>query len=662
MSYADARLDLTSMPVACLTGPNGAGKSALLDAVTWTLWETSRSSSDELIRLGQNEMWVEVTFGLEGQEYRVKRSRLKSSSKGLAKSSLDLQMLKADGNSLSLTCPTIRQTQQRICHLLAMDYQTFVNSVYLRQGKADEFTTKQPAERKQVLAEILGLSYFDKLQDLAKDKSKELKAKSEVLETTLKALPDIEQKLEEVINELALANTAVKNVSEKLAFYGNSLASVETRWSQINQSKEKRAGGQSRIAELTSDIHALSHAHEETQQKLSELQALIAASPEIAQQAQELACLKAQKQDLEQKTLQLQQVTTRRLELQSSLASAQSRLEVELEHRQDELKELKEKKAQLLKQTADQQTQEAAYLKLKELLVSETDLAQKQETYIQLTNRASELQAQIIESKIRLDAHLEQKQTAQEELESIIASSHLVEEEGLGLAIEAQKLDKLETEFELVEEKGLAVKSELELSANQVKDLRLRQQENQEKMHTLEETSSSSTCPLCCAPIVDRHAVINHYQQQNKAIGNQIAELEETTGQLEHSRANLRKRYLELRKQLDTRKSLDIRIGQFDEKVSAVERAKASHQSLATEICHLKARLNDQDYAQIERESLVAVKAELYKLDFDPVIYANLQSQIRMQRHVETRYQSLKRDLTELAKLEQSIPLQQSKV
>ncbi|MBK9205024.1 MAG: AAA family ATPase [Candidatus Obscuribacter sp.] len=35
MSYADATLDLTGIPVVCLTGLNGAGKSALLDAVTW---------------------------------------------------------------------------------------------------------------------------------------------------------------------------------------------------------------------------------------------------------------------------------------------------------------------------------------------------------------------------------------------------------------------------------------------------------------------------------------------------------------------------------------------------------------------------------------------------------------------------------------------------
>src|SRR5271170_5534136 len=96
MSYADERLDLTSVNVACLTGQNGAGKSAILDAVTWAIWEAARSSSDELIRLGQKEMWVEVGFELEGQHYRIRRARQRSigkgGSRGMSKGNLDLQV------------------------------------------------------------------------------------------------------------------------------------------------------------------------------------------------------------------------------------------------------------------------------------------------------------------------------------------------------------------------------------------------------------------------------------------------------------------------------------------------------------------------------------------------------------------------------------------
>src|SRR5271154_6183395 len=81
MSYADARLDLDGISVACLCGANGAGKSALLDAVTWAIWEEGRATSDKLIRQGQKEMWVDVVFAHEGNTYRIRRSRQISPSR-----------------------------------------------------------------------------------------------------------------------------------------------------------------------------------------------------------------------------------------------------------------------------------------------------------------------------------------------------------------------------------------------------------------------------------------------------------------------------------------------------------------------------------------------------------------------------------------------------
>jgi DNA repair protein SbcC/Rad50 len=77
---------------------------------------------------------------------------------------------------------------------------------------------------------------------------------------------------------------------------------------------------------------------------------------------------------------------------------------------------------------------------------------------------------------------------------------------------------------------------------------------------------------------------------------------------------------------------------------------------LRIELETLKRRLDLMDFAQVERESLIAIKAELHKLEFDSVIYTNLQGQIRAQRHAEFRYQQLQRDLSELKKLTDELP------
>ena len=66
MCYRDEQtLDFSGIHLACLTGDNGHGKSALLDAMTWALWGRARARrDDELIALGETEMWVETRVRL----------------------------------------------------------------------------------------------------------------------------------------------------------------------------------------------------------------------------------------------------------------------------------------------------------------------------------------------------------------------------------------------------------------------------------------------------------------------------------------------------------------------------------------------------------------------------------------------------------------------
>ncbi len=162
-------LEFAGIHVACLSGANGHGKSALLDAITWALWGKARARQDDhLIHQGQTDMDVEFDFLMDGQLYRVIRRR---STRGRGQSALELQV-DQDGKFKVLTEESQRATQARINALLRMDYDTFINSAFLMQGRADEFTLKAPAERKQVLADILGLSLYDRAEEIAKERAR----------------------------------------------------------------------------------------------------------------------------------------------------------------------------------------------------------------------------------------------------------------------------------------------------------------------------------------------------------------------------------------------------------------------------------------------------------------------------------------------------------
>ena len=153
LSYREASLDFRGLHTACICGSNGAGKSSLLEAITWVVWGKTRAATeDDVIHHGAKNVRVDFDFICNNQAYRVIRSRPRGRS-----GSLEFQVATESGKFRSLTAKGIKATQQEIIACLKLDYDTFINSAYLRQGRADEFMLRRPSDRKQILADLLKL-------------------------------------------------------------------------------------------------------------------------------------------------------------------------------------------------------------------------------------------------------------------------------------------------------------------------------------------------------------------------------------------------------------------------------------------------------------------------------------------------------------------------
>lgn len=179
-------IDFSSYHLICLSGKNGHGKSALLDAMTWALWGQARKvlnaarADQGLIRLGQLQMLVVFDFIFNGTTYRVRREFSNYYNK--PQINLDFGILETTTQELvPLTEKTIRDTQAKIHTLLNLDYESFINSAFLRQGGSNEFSKKSPRERKQVFADILGLGHYEQLRKAASNKVKETIAEKNLL-------------------------------------------------------------------------------------------------------------------------------------------------------------------------------------------------------------------------------------------------------------------------------------------------------------------------------------------------------------------------------------------------------------------------------------------------------------------------------------------------
>src|SRR5919199_3736838 len=224
MSYTDVHepLSFDGIHVAVLTGDNGHGKSALLDAITWAVWGRARARSvDELIHAGCSEMEVEFEFELDEHQYRVIRKRQRRGKYG--QSDLQFAVRSDEGVYKPLTERSVGETERLIERTLRMSYETFTNSSFIQQGRADSFTTNSPAERKRILAEILELGYYDELESRAKEQFKVREAQladerrlAEGWAQEIARRPDYQAELDSRRAQLAALDTQVAQLEEEL--------------------------------------------------------------------------------------------------------------------------------------------------------------------------------------------------------------------------------------------------------------------------------------------------------------------------------------------------------------------------------------------------------------------------------------------------------------
>ena len=284
MSYGDqvTPLDFNGMHIACLSGDNGNGKSALLDAITWALWGEARASSDELIRLGTDEMNVIFDFQLGDDLYRVIRSRSKRAS-GNSWEIYVAEIPPSPNPPISpsatpwrpLTGQGVRDTGRIIQRILRMDYKTFINSAYIQQGRADEFTKQTVSDRKQILADILDLSRYDALEQKAKQRRNDAEQQIHELEQAISRI-DAELANEETYREdLAKSSDERQAIESRIAEIEGELRQLQARKAELDVQANRIKEIEQQIAGWRSEVESLRSQRSDQEQRVTRAKKII---------------------------------------------------------------------------------------------------------------------------------------------------------------------------------------------------------------------------------------------------------------------------------------------------------------------------------------------------------------------------------------------------
>ena len=325
-------LDLSGVHVACLCGSNGHGKSALLDAITWALWGRARGrTQDDLISYGAEEARVELEFVSRDSRFRVIRSHAKPrSAGGQGATRLELQLLHGE-TAQPVTGNTIRETQAKIEQLVGLDYTTFINSAFLMQGRADEFTKKTPAERKSVLASLLGLEAYDRLQARARQQGEVSKAAAERTSGILEQLAREVESVGDVSTELAAVNQQLQILDTELAQGRAELDLTRNRVTGLVRQREEMAHLRERIRSAREEAAQLEGRIAAEEKRVLQYRVVVGQAAAIDEGVAQLQRARERFDMLEASRHRFDQLDRQRQELDRAIGDRRARLESQLE-------------------------------------------------------------------------------------------------------------------------------------------------------------------------------------------------------------------------------------------------------------------------------------------------------------------------------------------
>jgi exonuclease SbcC len=250
--FADADLDLRD-GVTVIHGLNGSGKSSLLEACFFALYGSPALSGtlDEVVTNGTEETEIDLWFTHDGASYHVHR-RLRASGDRTATADCVL-----DGPEA--TVDGARDVRAFVADLLRMDAEAFVNCAYVRQGEVNQLINASPAQRQDVIDDLLQLGRLEEYRERAadarlgvEDVRSETRGELRTIDSQIEAKEarSLHATLDELTDELA-------DVDDRIDNYERQREKAERTKAEAEAVLEEYEGKRAELEELEADVDDL---------------------------------------------------------------------------------------------------------------------------------------------------------------------------------------------------------------------------------------------------------------------------------------------------------------------------------------------------------------------------------------------------------------------
>jgi len=254
--------------------PNASGKSSLFDALSFCIFDkTSRTYvAKNVLNNRKSNFYCKLHFKIEDEDYFIER-RAKLINKG-RNLKVDVSFWKEDESGIhSLNGEQRRDTNSIIQQYLGT-YEDFVLTTLSLQGNNSLFIDKSQSERKEILAQFMGVDIFDKLYSHAYNENRDnasliRKFKRDDFTQQLADIQidlkraEAEYKLEEV--SLTTAKNSVDKHNQKLISLNEKIVKVKSDNYSKEELETKKSTSETSLTELISQ-------RDKTQSKIGEFE------------------------------------------------------------------------------------------------------------------------------------------------------------------------------------------------------------------------------------------------------------------------------------------------------------------------------------------------------------------------------------------------------
>ena len=597
--------------VTAFVGPNGAGKSSILDAIYFALTGKARRGKLEgLVNAAAPrgaEAVVKLWLDVDGREVVIERR--------ISKSGRHEAVLKGRGRTI-LRVSTVNKEIEELLGLKADSLQTVA---IIPQGALTRLITLTPAERLEILDELLGLNAFEEAWEKLKEYKVGVKTKkvpSQTYQPTKQGLDNLRESYSRVIAEIKEKEESIKKLSEELSKLRSELQAVGSEVkkvrSEIEELEDKQKELEARRRELISVEEELKNVRSEVEvrkKKMSELSIEVAKLKGLEEEAARLSELAGQLQKLRELLVITENLRSKKALLVSKKGELRSAEELLRElksilSKYPEGIEKRIKKLELVRERLSKTREEIARL-VERLGRLTSDQKNIEELLSKLVNELNEV---LNEASATLDRRFES-----------VSEAIAAVRDGAGrLRQRIEELKKLHQE---------------KLSQASVEEGRAREAE--EKLEILKR-GFEGRCPLCGQPLTQEHR-----ERLIMNLSSDVKARRERARQLMSEARKMEEEYSSLEDRLRKLEDLMVKLESAESKEGELKELKERLRKINEDIRNIKDRLEllEREVKELEKEESELVSAEKDQVKLEAIVRQGIS---------EERVSSLRREVEAL--------------